>query len=54
MQISKSFFFLSGDLFMYFRSGFTSPAKKYLKIRLIMKESSGIARYVHNPFKNSV
>ena len=36
------------------RSGFTSPAKTYLKMRLIMKKSSGIARYVHHPFKNSV
>ena len=35
-------------------SGFTSHAKTYLKIRLIMKKSSGIARYVHHPFKNSV
>ena len=35
-------------------SGFTSPAKTYLKMRLIMKKSSGIARYVHHPFKNSV
>ena len=35
------------------RSGFTSPTKTYLK-NLIMKKSSGIARYVHHPFKNSV
>ena len=31
-----------------------SPAKTYLKMRLIMKKSSGIARYVHHPYKNSV
>ena len=37
-----------------FRSGFTSPAKTCLKMRLIMKKSSGIARYVHPLFKNSV
>ena len=37
-----------------FRSGFTNPVKTYLKIRLIMKKSSGNARYVHDPFKNSV
>ena len=36
------------------RIGFTSPAKIYLKMCLIMKKSSGIARYVHHPFKNSV
>ena len=35
-------------------SDFTSPAKTYLKMRVIMKKSSGIARYVHHPFKNSV
>ena len=35
-------------------SGFTSPAKTYLKMRLIMKKSSCIAPYVHHPFKNSV
>ena len=35
-------------------SGFTSPAKIYLKMRLTMKKSSGIAVYVHHPFKNSV
>ena len=35
-------------------SGFTSHAKTYLKMRLAMKKSSGIARYVHHPFKNSV
>ena len=35
-------------------SGFTSPAKTYLKMRLIMKKSRGITRYVHHPFKNSV
>ena len=36
------------------RSGFTSPAKIYLKMRLILKKSCGIARYAHHPFKNSV
>ena len=35
-------------------SGFTSPAKTYLKMRLIMKKSLGITQYVHHPFKNSV
>ena len=35
-------------------SGFTSPVKIYLKIHLIMKKNSGIARYVHHPLKNLV
>ena len=36
------------------RSDLTSPTKTYLNMRLILKKSSGIARYVHHPFKNSV
>ena len=36
------------------RSAFTSSVKTYLKMRLIMKKSSGIARYVRHPIKNSV
>ena len=35
-------------------SGFKIPAKRYLKMPLLMKKSIGIARYVHRPFKNSV